>query len=168
MQKLAITFITTLTLALTLQAQDAKQPCAAPEYRQFDFWIGDWEVWAGDKLVGTNDVQQILGTCVIMENWIGAGQSRGKSFNTYNQLTGKWEQTWVDNGGNTIHFYGGMQDGKMRMEGESTARDGKPVKYILEFTPNKDGSVRQFWQGSKDGGEWNTLFDAVYKKKGGN
>lgn len=49
------------------------KPCTTrPEYRQFDFWIGEWDVQAGGNQAGTNSVQLILGDCVIFENWIGA------------------------------------------------------------------------------------------------
>jgi hypothetical protein len=27
------------------QLSQGVAPCAAPEYRQFDFWLGDWDVF---------------------------------------------------------------------------------------------------------------------------
>ncbi|MCB9230319.1 MAG: hypothetical protein H6581_01535 [Bacteroidia bacterium] len=153
-----------------LKAQSAteakKPPCTDPEYRQFDFWVGDWKVYSNEKLVGTNRVDLILGECVIMENWEGAGGSNGKSFNTYNAKTHLWEQTWVDNGGNTIHFSGKFSDGAMRMRGSDISlHDEQAILYSMDFTPNPDGSVRQLWQASRDSGNtWKVLFDGLYKK----
>jgi len=41
-------------------------PCSGAEYRQFDFWIGDWEVQLPDgKPAGTNRISRILDGCVI-------------------------------------------------------------------------------------------------------
>ncbi|MFI5183972.1 MAG: hypothetical protein ACHQNV_06220, partial [Vicinamibacteria bacterium] len=36
---------------------DAREPpCSASEYRQFDFWLGDWDVYENGKAAGTNRV----------------------------------------------------------------------------------------------------------------
>src|ERR1051325_1609374 len=41
-------------------------PCSSAEYRQLDFWVGDWDVY-DDKgvLQGHNLVQKILGGCAL-------------------------------------------------------------------------------------------------------
>src|SRR5918992_3271668 len=79
-------------------------PCKTrPEHRQFDFWVGEWDVRnPRGQQAGTNSVQLILGDCVVFENWTGARGSSGKSFNVYNAATGKWRQTWVDNSGGMV------------------------------------------------------------------
>ena len=119
MKKLILLFLPLLFTTFQLVAQGQNDGfCAAPEYRQFDFWIGEWDVFANGKLVGTNKIEPILGGCTLMENWVGKGRSRGHSFNTYNQATEKWEQTWVDNSGSVIHFYGTYADNKMSFTGE--------------------------------------------------
>ena len=50
--------------------------CTTPEYRQFDFWVGDWDVFgpAGAR-TGTNRVDRLLNGCVLQEHWVGAGGS---------------------------------------------------------------------------------------------
>jgi hypothetical protein len=48
-------------------------PCAAPEYREFDFWIGDWVVTRPDgKPAGTNRIERIAGGCGLQETWTAA------------------------------------------------------------------------------------------------
>ena len=162
-------FLLCASWGLTQNPTPPPKPCATPEYRQMDFWIGDWNVHTPDgKLVGTNRIEQILGSCVLMENWEGAGGSMGHSFNLYNIRTQAWEQTWVDNGGGVIYFQGKWDEeaGNLDFRAESTTRDGKPISYRMVFTPQKDGSVNQVWDASRDGGEtWNNLFDGTYKKK---
>jgi len=74
----------------------AVNPCKArPEFRQFDFWVGEWMPQnAQGVTVGTSSIQLILGSCIIFENW-ETPVSAGKSFNLYDTRDGKWHQTWV-------------------------------------------------------------------------
>ena len=145
----------------------AAKPCGAkPEYRQFDFWIGEWDVEAGGKPAGTNSVRLILGDCVIFENWKGAGGMTGKSFNIYNAAIGKWQQTWVDSSGNALEFYGEFKDGAMRLVGEKPGPNGAKIINKLTFFPLEGGRVRQLWESSQDGGKtWTTVFDGLYIRK---
>jgi hypothetical protein len=76
--------------------------CGGPEYRQFDFWLGDWNVYARDgSLAGTNDVTREMDGCVLQEHWVAAGPParRGSSFNTWSPAFRRWHQTWVDSTG---------------------------------------------------------------------
>jgi hypothetical protein len=146
--------------------QPPAKPCGAkPEYRQFDFWIGEWDVQAGGKQVGTNSVQLILSDCVIFENWTGARGMTGKSFNIYNAAKGKWQQTWVDSTGNVLELYGEFKDGAMRLTGEKHGPKGGKIIDRITFFPLEGGRVRQLWESSQDEGKtWNTVFDGLYIK----
>jgi tetratricopeptide (TPR) repeat protein len=97
------------------RAEAIAHPCAhQPEYRQFDFWIGEWNVVTtqGQNPAGTSSIQLILDQCVILENWTGGGT--GKSFNHYDTRLKKWIQDWVDSQSNSVHFEGGVdKDGIM-------------------------------------------------------
>src|ERR1044071_8145226 len=92
-----------------LNAQNV--PCNSdPIYRQFDFWIGEWEAFnkAGKK-AGDSKIELILDSCIIFENWKSVNPFKGlyysgKSFNTYNAATKQWQQTWVDNVGSTTEY----------------------------------------------------------------
>src|SRR5436190_13603543 len=89
-------------------AQPNVKPCAQdPNYRQFDFWIGDWDVFGvKGKKAGDSHVELMLDSCVIYENWTSAGNYAGKSFNTYNSAIKKWQQTWVDDKGGLTEYFG--------------------------------------------------------------
>ncbi|HHG83330.1 MAG TPA: hypothetical protein ENJ82_01165 [Bacteroidetes bacterium] len=167
MKNLAISFLLFYAYGcLFAQTPTSTLPCSTPEYQQFNFWIGEWDVYQKGKLVGTNEVKQILGECVIMENWVGIGPSRGKSFNLYNIQSGEWEQTWVDNVGGIIRFHGSYADGIMSMVADGKTQDGSHIAYKLTFWDNENRTVRQLWEAKKDEGEkWFTLFDGLYKKK---
>lgn len=142
--------------------------CAVAENRQFDFWLGQWTVSAGDKHAGDSRIESILSGCVILENWTGAGGSVGKSFNIYNSQTRQWEQYWVDNQGTRLHLHGGISEGRMVLTGQQDLPNAKTGKTQLEritWTPNEDGSVRQLWETSTDAGEtWTTSFDGLYTR----
>jgi hypothetical protein len=152
-------------LAQGMAAQNP--PCSDPNYRQFDFWIGEWDVFVGENFAGTNKVERILDGCVLMENWVGSKGGKGHSFNVFDNTSGKWEQTWVDNQGGVIHFYGTFADGKMALEGNTVGQNGEPARSKLSFWNNTDGTVRQLWELSTDDGKsWTVIFDGLYKRKG--
>ncbi len=142
-------------------------PCSGPEFRQFDFWLGDWDVkLPNGKVAGTNSIKSVLGGCVLQESWEGTGQVKGFSFNIYDATTKTWHQTWVDNGGNLLNLNGGLVDGKMVLSGETV--DDKGVKTINRITWTKVDAdhVRQLWEASGDGGKtWQVAFDGQYAKK---
>ena len=62
-------------------AQDAPQCSDDDRAHQFDFWIGEWDVYSRDSLAGTNSIRPILGGCVLQEMWSGAQGSAGSSLN---------------------------------------------------------------------------------------
>jgi hypothetical protein len=155
------------TLATPLGAQEPAKPlpCSGPEHRQFDFWLGKWEVTAKDKVVGTSSITSILNGCVIMEEWQSQGAFAGKSFNRYDPANDVWEQLWVDNQGGVLKLAGGYGDGKMVMEQTSTPTDSTTLIDRITWYNNDDGTVRQVWEKSSDGVNWDIAFDGLYRKK---
>ena len=141
------------------------KPCSMPEHRQFDFWLGDWDVTVAGQAAGTNSIQLILGDCVLLENWTGSKGGNGKSFNLFNSAKGKWQQTWVDSGGNVLELYGEFKNGMMQLTGENVANGKKMLQRITWHPLDKD-RVRQHWEQSQDDGKtWTTAFDGLYVRK---
>ncbi len=144
-------------------ATPATNPCSAPEYRQFNFWLGDWEVTEAGKAAGTNRISQILGGCALREEWKGAGGMTGTSLNMWDSGGRRWHQTWVDDKGNVLLLTGGRRGAKMVLEGDSPDGKGGTVKNRISWSPLPVGHVRQLWETSKDGGKnWETAFDGDY------
>jgi hypothetical protein len=171
-------FCCTLAVTGLALAQDQEQgkkqpppppPCTAPEYSQFDFWIGNWRVTNEEgKFQGTNRVERILGRCAIEENWEGAEGSKGHSFNMYDKRRGVWHQTWVGDHGLLLLLDGGLDaDGRMVLRGQLPARDGKGmVDHEISWEKLDDGRVRQTWRFSRDGGTtWKNLFVGLYERQ---
>jgi hypothetical protein len=145
----------------------APKPCSAPQDRQFDFWAGRWNVTdnATGKPVGTNEITTEYKGCVLHEHWSGTGGGNGESFNHYDAARKVWHQTWVDDSGGILYLDGGMRNGSMVISGKRIGRNGKPVIDRITYTPRPDGSVRQWWQVSRDGGTtWTTSFDGIYRR----
>jgi hypothetical protein len=156
-----------ITLTLSAQNQPQSKPCESPESRQFDFWVGEWEIVKNGTTepAGISSVQLILGNCIVFENYTNKAYA-GKSFNIYNAGMKKWQQFWVDNQGQSSQFVGEFQNGEMRFTGESLNPNGQKTIHRMTFTPMSGGRVRQFLEDSKDNGKtWTTSYDGIYMKK---
>ncbi len=154
--------------AIPLGAQDAPAPsCEGPEHRQFDFWVGTWEVSTDRGIAGTNRITTTLDGCVLHEHWTGAQGGTGESFNVFDRRTGRWHQLWVDNRGGVLRFTGTYAEGVLAMAGESLGPEGHTVLHRLTFfNQPADTTVRQLWEQSRDGGTtWAVVFDGLYRRK---
>src|SRR5436190_2595958 len=144
----------------------AANPCKAkPEFRQFDFWIGEWLPKNTQGVtVGTSSIQLILGSCVIFENW-NTPITSGKSFSNFDATDGKWHQTWVDDKGTLAFYVGGIVDGKIVLDNERMV-NGKKTIGRMTFSKLSNGDVRQHGENSTDEGKtWTTTFDFTYVRK---
>jgi hypothetical protein len=151
-------------------ASASAAPCGAAEYRQFDFWAGNWDVKdPSGQVVGTNRITREYDGCVLQEHWVALGPQKqtGSSFNTYSPPVKRWHQTWVDSTGGFLLLDGAMADKSMVLTGEMPARKGTGmVQHRIAFTPNANGTVRQLWEVSRDGGRtWAVNFDGTYVRK---
>lgn len=141
-------------------------PCAyVPEMRQFDFWVGSWEVRVSGAVAGTSRVERILDGCVLLENWESTLGSSGKSFNLYDTETKKWRQTWVDSRGRMTSYVGGREGNTMRFLAQMKTPAGKSVRLRMTFTPLSADQVRQHIEQSEDGKVWTTSFDGLYTRR---
>ncbi|NBC17654.1 MAG: hypothetical protein GVY18_10110 [Bacteroidetes bacterium] len=169
---LLVLIAVTLTPLAAVHAQDPPEddpaPCSDDVYRQFDFWIGTWDVYnpKGER-VGTNEITAIHGGCALREQWTSQGGGTGSSVNYYDPKAEAWNQLWVDGRGGIIDVDGQFADGAMRFEGVHIYPDGRVESYRMTFTPKDNGHVRQFIEQSKDDGEtWYTWFDGLYVPEG--
>jgi hypothetical protein len=144
-----------------------QKPCADAENRQFDFWVGEWDVSnPAGKVVGSSTITNTLGGCVIQENWVGKGGYTGQSFNTYDPPTKTWHQHWVDNTGLSTNMDGSFQGGKMILKtGVNKTPSGTKMTRITWEKIDND-HVRQHVEGSSDEGKtWSTEFDGRYARR---
>lgn len=154
--------------AIELVARKNATPCAYdPNFREFDFWIGKWDVKnPAGQVVGQSTIQLIEGDCVIYEHYETARGYSGRSFNVYNKQKGKWQQFWVDNRGAVLEFTGELVGTELRYIGTSKQSDGVQVLHKLTFFNLSPTTLRQLWEQSTDGGTtWRIVFDGMYHRK---
>jgi len=148
-------------------ATSVKPPaCAAPEYRQFDFWIGDWDAFDIDNprtVVARTRVDRILDGCVLLEDYQGANGSHGESFSIYDASRKVWHQSWVTNRGKLLVIEGGVEAGAMVLSGADRQADGKRRLVRGTWKP-LSGGVRETAVTSIDGGKtWQPWFDLIFR-----
>lgn len=138
-----------------------------PEARQFDFWVGEWEVYtASGARAGSSVVESILNGCVVLENWQSAQGGAGKSFNRYDPRRGEWRQHWVDDSGNELNFSGAFADGCMSVVAKLPQPDGRVQLRRMRFFDLPGAEVRQWGEiSTDDGASWTTEYDLYYRPK---
>jgi hypothetical protein len=146
-------------------------PCDDAQFHQFDFWLGDWDVTSasGGPQQGTSHISKEMNGCVLWENWTSAGGAYfGKSYNTYNPNLQRWEQYWVDTSAGVMFFYGNLKDGVMDYWTDDIPQpNGDKLRRHLQFFSLSPDKVRQFSQGSTDGGKtWTVEYDFIYNRSG--
>jgi hypothetical protein len=140
----------------------ARPNCDAPEYHQFDFWIGRWNVQnPAGAAAGTNQIERLAGGCALQERWAGAGGGQGTSLNFYDPSEQKWHQIWVAPGG-VLRLSGGRQGETMVLSGTVRGANGQSIQQRITWTPLPGGRVRQHWETSADGQQWQSSFDGTY------
>jgi len=153
---------------LAAQTATPSPKCDAPEYRQLDFWVGNWAVTMRGQAAGANLVTLEESGCLVHEHWTGAQGGTGQSFNFYDREDGRWHQVWVSNSGNVLDLAGTYAGGTLTYRGEQRQPDGTALLHRLSFHANPDGTVRQLWETSSDKGtSWATAFDGLYRKRKG-
>jgi hypothetical protein len=156
--------------------------CSAPVHRQFDFWLGEWDVVPNPATTpsgpptaagapqkpGLNVITSIDGGCVLLESWT-AGPQTGHSFNIYDRTRQQWHQTWVDNSGGLHEYWGALVGGNMVFMGQVPL--GPAAKFSgrrtirLTFFPLGPDRVRQFSESLNVDGTWSVNYDLIYTRR---
>jgi hypothetical protein len=125
--------------------------CRAPGFREFDFWVGDWSITGGNgNPAGGSRITRDLGGCAVLELFQGGS---GRSISRFDRRGGLWHQDYVDATGFTLRLFGGLSQGEMKMQDSVRAiPNGPALASRFTWTPNPDGTVRQVWNFSLDGG----------------
>lgn len=143
-------------------------PCLSAEnYRHFDFWLGEWDVFVNENKVGVNVISMAKGGCAIHENYTTSRNYAGQSINFYDPIDKKWHQHWVGSSGDIYNYLEtDRSPGMLQFESKFMGPQGTISLSRLTFTLNDDGTVRQLFESSTDEGEnWTPAFDGLYKKR---
>ncbi len=156
---------------LVSKATDKIFPCMKDSNaREFDFWIGDWDVYptGRNQLVGHSIIQMGSGGCFILENWTATGipETSGKSMNFVDPKSNKWKQVWVGSGGTVTEYINGFyKDSVMEFESTQQTPQGE-AKVRFRFFNQGANQVRQFQEFTNDNGNtWNVSYDLTYIRR---
>lgn len=159
----------------------ARGTCSAPGYREFDFWIGKWDIrqrilqtdgtWK--EFDATTHVEPVLGGCALFERWSGTvqffwegmtGPARleGMSFRSYDPEIGEWAIWWIDERNPTIGDpnRGVFEDGIGSFYRDGVTAQGDPMTARIRFFDIEDGFFRWDLAISTDGrSTWTTIWE---------
>ena len=162
-----------LVIAGAVQCQAAQglptYGCDSPEAKQFDFWVGEWEasyVEDGRTATSHNRITRILDGCGILEEFTGPPGTPllGRSVSTFDRITRKWKQAWIDNTATYLDFTGGFADGRMILSREAEA-GGKRFLQRMVWQDIQRDRFKWLWQRSDDSGRtWTTAWEIDYKR----
>ncbi len=168
-----VVFTTVLSAALLgvasqfLAAEPAKTGvCLSAEHLQWDFWIGNWDVFDADhpaNPVARVHVDRILDGCVLREDYQDADGHKGQSFSIYDAGKKMWHQSWVTSRGELLLLDGGLEAGDMVLSATETSAEGKAKLIRGVWKPLAEG-VRETAVTSMDGGKtWIPWFDLLFR-----
>ncbi len=148
MKKLTTLIITLFSMASLSYAQNEDCPCCNDFHKQFDFWVGEWNVYdTTGILVGENSITKLEDGCILNEHWRSVNGGSGRSYNYFNSTDSTWNQVWIDNQGGNLVLKGKREGDKMILKSELLK--GQKVKFYynkISWTLNTDGSVTQLWE----------------------
>jgi hypothetical protein len=147
------------------QTRSPSTGCDGPEYRQFDFWVGDWDaVEAGEAAPRAHvRVTHILDGCAIREEYHDGGGLIGESLSTYDRSRHIWHQSWVTNRGQLLLLDGEFRNGAIVLTGADPA-SGAAALVRGTWTATRDGA-REVGVMSPDGGTtWRPWFDLSFQR----
>ncbi|MEM8634024.1 MAG: hypothetical protein AAGF33_03520 [Pseudomonadota bacterium] len=164
-----------LGLAASAQSDDTSgadepviipEPCAAPVYDDFDFWVGTWDVTdRAGTLQGRNVITKEERGCLVLERWTSDAGGTGQSYNYADPASGTWRQIWMSAAANIDYTGGRTAADGILLDGEITYRNGTVFPFRGEWVPRSDGTVLQtFHQYNFETKSWDEWFTGIYTR----
>ena len=152
---------------LALDAPASKPlPCSAPAYREFDFWLGEWDVFeeGGSVKEAQVTVSPVQNNCGLREQYNGVDGSGGESLSMYDPSAAEWQQTWLSNRGQIVVIHGNLQGQAMMLSGTDHTRGGH--RLVRGVWKPESAGVRETAETSSDDGKtWTPWFDLSFRKR---
>lgn len=154
-------------------AVNAKRPagCTDAASRQFDFWLGEWDVSPTGQVfvLAESTISLHAQGCVILENWRPFQGAQGLSINSYDPSDQFWHQAYVDASGERSPYRGRFDAGVMRMDDLRPAPPNSPAGFRrrMNFQALDANTVRQWGESSTDGISWRVTWDLTYRRRAG-
>jgi hypothetical protein len=164
MKSILLLFFLVHTINCFAQSNTAPCACCSYAHKQFDFWLGNWDVYnTKDIKVGENNIIRIQDSCALQENWISPPQT-GTSYNYFDTSDSLWHQLWIDNVGTVLNLKGKLVNGKMVLESEKMlSKKNKFYFNRITWQQLPNGNITQKWDIVGDSGQiLQVAFEGVY------
>jgi hypothetical protein len=153
-------------------AASAEQPplssCDPAEYRQLDFWLGDWDTFESDDpstSIARAQVTRIADGCALHERYEQSDGLIGESILSFDAVRKQWQQTWVTNRGSLMVISGGFRDGVLTMEGNVHLRDGRTVLQRITWRVEGRDVRETAVMSTNEGRTWEPAFDVIFRRR---
>jgi hypothetical protein len=149
--------------------------CVAAENRQFDFWLGEWDVAPtgvqNGMIIAESTISLHDQGCVVMEYWRPFAGAHGHSLNIYDTTDQKWHQSWMDATGRRTEYAGVLVDGVMYLDnlsGGVPANAPAGARARMNYQQLNTDTVRQ-WGETLDPATntWSVTWDLTYRRRAG-
>lgn len=160
MKQVLFLFFTFFTLFTQAQSEKNGNP------NEFDFWLGEWDLYWNDSLKGTNTITKEHNGLVIHESFTDNKTGyKGESWSMYVAKDKKWKQTWVDNGGSYLALEGMYTKTGMVLF-SNQVKEGKKIRFRMRFLNIRENSFDWEWSSSTDVEKtWKVLWAIQYKRR---
>ena len=157
------------TLVFAPIRASGQSSCESPNHHQLDFGIGTWTIGRiqpnGTEQPGeSNVIEKAFGGCGLRESYRAMGDFTGGSITAYDAAHGQWHQLYTDASGAVVDFRGSWEGDHMAFLASMIGPKGNPFTMRLTMTPRADGSVRLFYETSRDGTTWKPNTDLIYHR----
>jgi hypothetical protein len=144
----------------TQAGRPASRADAGP-VRDFDFWLGEWDVSWGDGETGTSSVYSDFDDRVIVESFDSRPSSevQGMSLSTFDEAAGVWRQAWVDSRGTFTVVSGSRTGDVMELRTETG-----PLRRARWHDVTADSFTWTLERSSDGGASWETVRQLLYKR----
>ena len=173
--QLALLAITLAISAASVGAQAAEppiDPCDTPQHHQFDFWVGDWQVFDAktNQLVGFDHVEKYSHGCIVQQNlsmltdlYRRPGVAYRLAGIGVNRFDGEsWLEMWADNQWGAIVLKGMPEGGQAMVLNSITPSRNRDLRLVWEKHP--DGTVRALQYVAPAGTKkWELYGDLIYR-----
>jgi hypothetical protein len=147
--------------------------CTSAENRQFDFWLGEWDVSPTGSTSGVTIAESSITSqdqgCVILEEWRPFGGAHGHSLNIYDASDQRWRQTWADATGRRTEYAGVLDgEGVLRFDNLSNTGPGAQPggRARMNFQRIDADTVRQWGERfDAETNAWVVTWDLTYKRR---
>jgi hypothetical protein len=169
---IALALVAVLSPGESRPADSANAPCDTAQHHQFDFWVGDWQVFDArtHQLVAFDRVEKHSHGCIVQQNLTMVTdlyRRQGVSYRMtgigVNRFDGEsWLELWADNQWGAIVLRGMPDAGKAMVL--TTIIPSRNRDLRLEWEKRPDGSVRALQYVAPTGsGKWELYGDLIYR-----